>query len=62
MVVWDKRSWGPVLTSLFVALPFVLAHCGLIQIEAMIMSIIGGLLIYGTIISFSMFFHEEQEF
>lgn len=50
------------LTSLFVALPFVLAHCGLIQIEAMIMSIIGGLLIYGTIISFSMFFHEEQEF
>jgi len=28
----------------------------------MIMSIIGGLLIYGTIISFGMFFQEEQEF
>jgi len=28
----------------------------------MVMSIIGGLLIYGTIISFSMFFQEEQEF
>ena len=44
------------------ALPVVLAHSGLIQVEAMIMSIVGGLLIYGTIISFSMFFHEEQEF
>lgn len=40
----------------------MLAHADLIRVEAMIMSIIGGLLIYGTIISFSMFFHEEQEF
>ncbi|CAM1508068.1 Fc.00g049160.m01.CDS01 [Cosmosporella sp. VM-42] len=57
---------GRFLTGFFVvmgiALPFVLAHSGLIQIEAMIMSIVGGLLIYGTIISFSMFFHEDQEF
>ncbi|KAK4093668.1 hypothetical protein Purlil1_2002 [Purpureocillium lilacinum] len=44
------------------ALPVVLAHSDLIRVEAMIMSIVGGLLIYGTIISFSMFFHEEQEF
>lgn len=44
------------------ALPIVLAHSDLIQIEAMFMSIIGGLLIYGTIISFGMFFQEEQEF
>jgi hypothetical protein len=44
------------------ALPIVLAHAGLIHIEAMIMSVIGGLLIYGTIISFGMFFQEEQEF
>ena len=40
----------------------VLAHCDLIRIEAMVMSIIGGLLIYGTIISFTMFFHQEEEF
>ncbi len=29
---------------------------------AMIMSVAGGILIYGTIISFGMFFQEEQEF
>jgi len=28
----------------------------------MVMSIIGSLLIYGTIISFTMFFHEQEEF
>lgn len=44
------------------ALPVVLAHSGLIQVEAMIMSVVGGLLIYGTIISFGMFFQEEQDF
>lgn len=44
------------------ALPAVLAHTGTIEIPAMIMSIIGGLLIYGTIISFSMFFREQEEF
>jgi hypothetical protein len=45
-----------------IALPIVLAHSDLIQVEAMIMSVVGGLLIYGTIISFGMFFQEEQEF
>lgn len=45
-----------------IALPVVLAHSNLIEIGAMVMSIAGGLLIYGTIISFSMFFQEEQEF
>ena len=44
------------------ALPIVLAHSGLIEIGAMIMSVVGGLLIYGTIISFGMFFQEDQEF
>jgi hypothetical protein len=44
------------------ALPAVLAHSDLIRVEAMIMSITGGLLIYGTIISFGMFVQEEQEF
>ncbi|OLN84970.1 Vacuolar protein sorting-associated protein 55 [Colletotrichum chlorophyti] len=50
------------LVVMGIALPIVLAHSNLIQIEAMVMSIIGGLLIYGTIISFGMFFQEEQEF
>ncbi|GAB7340558.1 hypothetical protein MBLNU457_6972t1 [Dothideomycetes sp. NU457] len=45
-----------------IALPIVLAHCALITIPAMVMSIIGGLLIYGTIISFGLFFRESEEF
>lgn len=45
-----------------IALPMVLAHSGIIQVPAMVMSIIGGLLIYGTIILFVRFFHEEEEF
>jgi hypothetical protein len=44
------------------ALPTVLAHCGYIGYPAMAMSILGGLLIYGTIISFSTFFQEQEEF
>lgn len=44
------------------ALPALLAHCALISTPAMVMSIIGGLLIYGTIISFTMFFQEDEEF
>lgn len=48
--------------GVFAALPALLAHCGLIAVPAMAMSIIGGLLIYGTIISFTMFFQEEQDF
>ncbi|KAL3432198.1 vacuolar protein sorting 55 [Aspergillus tetrazonus] len=50
------------LVLMGVALPAVLAHSGAIQVPAMIMSILGGLLIYGTIISFSMFFREQEEF
>jgi len=45
-----------------VALPAVLAHSHIITFAAMVMSIIGGVLIYGTIISFGMFFQEEAEF
>jgi len=45
-----------------IALPVVLAHCDLIRVEAMAMSIVGGLLIYSTIISFTMFFAQEEEF
>jgi len=50
------------LVVMGIALPALLAHCAIIQTPAMVMSIIGGLLIYGTIISFSLFFQEEQEF
>lgn len=50
------------LVLMGLALPVVLAHSGIITVPAMVMSVIGGLLIYGTIISFTMFFQEEQEF
>ncbi|KAI0124332.1 vacuolar protein sorting 55 [Xylariales sp. AK1849] len=50
------------LVVMGIALPVVLAHSALINAAAMAMSIIGGLLIYGTIVSFGMFFQEEQEF
>lgn len=50
------------LMILISALPAILAHSGIIVVPAMIMSIIGGLLIYGTIITFGMFFREEQDF
>jgi hypothetical protein len=45
-----------------VALPVLLWHAATIQGGAAAMSIVGGLLIYGTIISFTMFFQEDQEF
>ncbi|KAI1342081.1 vacuolar protein sorting 55 [Xylariaceae sp. FL0016] len=50
------------LVVMGIALPAVLAHANLIEIGAMVMCIIGGLLIYGTIISFGAFFKEENEF
>ncbi|EKG21025.1 Vacuolar protein sorting 55 [Macrophomina phaseolina MS6] len=50
------------LVVMGIALPALLAHCALISTSAMVMSIIGGLLIYGTIISFTMFFQEDEEF
>jgi len=50
------------LVVMGIALPAVLAHANIIDVGAMVMSIVGGLLIYGTIVSFGMFFQEEQEF
>jgi len=50
------------LVVMGIALPAVLAHSNIITFPAMVMSIVGGLLIYGTIVSFGMFFQEEQEF
>ncbi|KAF1814456.1 vacuolar protein sorting 55 [Eremomyces bilateralis CBS 781.70] len=59
-------DFGKFLTGFFVvmgiALPALLAHTGDIVYQAMVMSIVGGLLIYGTIITFTMFFQEEQDF
>ncbi|KAK7967799.1 hypothetical protein PG997_012041 [Apiospora hydei] len=50
------------LVLMGIALPVVLTHAAMISVSAMFMSILGGLLIYGTIVSFGMFFTEEQEF
>ncbi|KAI9672051.1 MAG: Vacuolar protein sorting-associated protein 55 [Alyxoria varia] len=50
------------LVVMGVALPALLAHSEYILPAAMVMSICGGLLIYATIISFTMFFKEEEEF
>ncbi|KAK4250385.1 vacuolar protein sorting 55 [Corynascus novoguineensis] len=56
------RFFTGFLVVMGIALPVLLAHSNLISTPAMVMSIIGGLLIYGTIISFAMFFQEEQDF
>lgn len=56
VALFSYADWLPL------ALPALLAHCALIHVPAMAMSIVGGLLIYGTIISFTMFFQEEQDF
>ena len=45
-----------------VALPILLAHSGQIESAAAAMSIVGGALIYGTIITFGRFFREESDF
>ncbi|QSZ29442.1 hypothetical protein DSL72_003956 [Monilinia vaccinii-corymbosi] len=50
------------LCMMGVALPAVLAHSHVITVPAMVMSITGGVLIYGTVISFGMFFQEDAEF
>ncbi|KAF1827267.1 vacuolar protein sorting 55 superfamily [Dissoconium aciculare CBS 342.82] len=50
------------LVLMGIALPVVLAHCDQITTAAMAMSISGGLLIYGTIIAFGLFFREQEEF
>jgi len=43
------------------ALPVALAHSNIIATGAMVMSIFGGLLIYGTITVYSHFFSSIQE-
>ncbi|KAF2858457.1 vacuolar protein sorting 55 [Piedraia hortae CBS 480.64] len=62
----NYEDLGRFLTAFFVvmgiALPLVLFHTDQIRTEAMIMSIIGGLLIYSTIVAFGLFFSREEEF
>ncbi|KAK9379052.1 vacuolar protein sorting 55 [Kockiozyma suomiensis] len=59
-------DFGRYITGILVvtglALPFALAHSRVIGLPAMFMSIFGGLLVYGTIITFTMFFNESEEF
>lgn len=59
-------DFGRFLTGFFVvmgiALPTLLWHSAQIAGGAAAMSVVGGLLIYGTIISFTLFFQEDQEF
>lgn len=62
LIQYSMGEQNEVANSCYAALPSVLAHSGAIEVPAMIMSIFGGLLIYGTIISFSLFFREQEEF
>lgn len=62
LIVFSSIVQWLLIAHTLIALPVVLAHADIIRVEAMIMSISGGLLIYGTIISFGLFFQEEQDF
>ncbi|KAF1952007.1 vacuolar protein sorting 55 [Byssothecium circinans] len=59
-------DFGRFMTGFFVvmgiALPTLLYHSATIQGGAAAMSVVGGLLIYATIISFTLFFQEDQDF
>jgi hypothetical protein len=48
--------------SAYVALPTLLWHSAQIAGGAAAMSVFGGLLIYATIISFTLFFQEQEDF
>ncbi|KAJ2379355.1 Vacuolar protein sorting-associated protein 55 [Coemansia sp. RSA 2607] len=57
-------DFGRFLTSMLVvsgfALPVVLAHSGIITSTAMVMSVVGGVLVYGTIVVYSTLFRSQQ--
>ncbi|KAJ1729521.1 Vacuolar protein sorting-associated protein 55 [Coemansia biformis] len=59
-------DFGRFLTAVLVVsgfgLPVVLAHAGIIAPTAMAMSIVGGILVYGTIIAYSALFRERTDF
>lgn len=59
-------DFGRFLTGFFlvsgIALPVVFAHNGLINMSAMFMSLAGGSIIYGTLITFGTLFYESNEY
>lgn len=59
-------DFGRFLTGFFlmsgVALPVVLAHVGLINTNAMLMSLAGGGIVYISLITFGTFFYESDEY
>jgi len=66
---YDGASSGPVdlgrfITAMIVtsgfALPIVLAHAQIIHNTACVMSILGGGLVYGTILAYSAAFNQEE--
>ncbi|CEG67444.1 Putative Histone H3 (Lys9) methyltransferase SUV39H1/Clr4 [Rhizopus microsporus] len=56
---------GHFITGMFIVsgfcLPLVLAHAEVITVPAMIMSIAGGILVYGTIITYTHFFSNQGQ-
>lgn len=61
----SANDFSKFMTATFVAsgicLPVVLYHTQLVVFQATVMSTVGGLLIYSSIILFTMFFQESQE-
>lgn len=59
-------DFGRFMTGFFltsgVALPVVFAHVGLIHFNAMLMSLVGGAIVYTSIITFGTFFYESEEY
>lgn len=59
------QEFGKYITGFLIvsgiALPLTFYHCGLIELGATIMSIIGGLIVYSDIIIFIWFFNTEEE-
>jgi hypothetical protein len=43
-------------------MPIVLTHADIIGVPAMIQSITGGILVYGTIIAYNHFFGQDDEY
>ncbi len=58
-------DFGHFLTALMVvsgfAFPLTLAHAGVIAGTACVMSVTGGALVYGTILTYSNFFSEAED-
>eukprot|EP01112_Ceratiomyxa_fruticulosa_P009929 TRINITY_DN2608_c0_g2_i1.p1 TRINITY_DN2608_c0_g2~~TRINITY_DN2608_c0_g2_i1.p1 ORF type:complete len:128 (-),score=24.33 TRINITY_DN2608_c0_g2_i1:91-474(-) len=59
------KDLGYFLTGFLVVsgfgIPIVLAHAEIIQLAALLMSLAGGLIVYGTILVYLHFFHGKEE-